>query len=218
MRILVIHMALSSKSALFLSILLMQTQSLFACTSRLYTMVPNFTACKIKFYEFSSNNSTYNFTGKVHGILSDRARRPPLTTYEGCNHFCGTGTQYYAWADISSTITTWVMVTARFFSQHPLILCLQVFPVVGLLLQAPFESNKNFSTLFALARWLGNPIAGISYTFWNIGVIGRCALMVDMATPYDEVPDPGSHFAQIRDSLYLLSVMNQCTYLRGLIS
>ena len=150
--------------------------------------------------------------------FSDRARQPPLTTYEGCKHFCGPGTQYYAWADISSTITTWVMVTARFFSQHPLILCLQVFPVVGLLLQAPFESNKDFSTLLALARWLGNPIAGMSCTFWNIRIIGRCALMVDMAPPYDEVPDPGSHFAQIRDSLYLLSIMNQCTYLRGLIS
>lgn len=51
---------------------------------------------------------------------------------------------YYAWADISSTVTTWVMVMARNFSQHPLTLCLQVFPVVGLLFQAPFESNKNF--------------------------------------------------------------------------
>ena len=96
------------------------------------------------------------------------------------------------------------------FSQHSLILALQVFPVVGLLLQAPYESNKNWSTLLALARWLGNPIAGMSYIFWNIKVIGRCALMVDMATPYDEIPDPDSQFAQVRDSLYLLSVMNQC--------
>ena len=34
--------------------------------------------------------------------------------------------------------------------------------------------------------------------------------MADMATPYNEVPDSDSQFAQIRDSLYLLSVMNQC--------
>lgn len=36
--------------------------------------------------------------------------------------------------------------------------------------------------------------------------------MVDMATPYDEYPDQDSQFAQMRDSLYILSVMNQCKY------
>lgn len=154
-------------------------------------MRPNFTACSDIFLGFSRHNSIYNFNGTPYGIFSDPSRKPPLITYEGCKHFCGPGTQYYAWADISSTITTWV------------------FPVVGLLLQAPYESNKNWSTLLALARWLGNPIAGMSYTLWNIKVIGRCALMVDMASPYDEVPGPGSQFANIRDSLYLLSVMNQ---------
>lgn len=102
------------------------------------------------------------------------------------------------------------------FLQQSLIICLQVFPVVGLLLQGPYESNKNWSTVLALARWLGNPIAGMSYIFWNIRVISRCALMVDMATLYDEVPGPGSQFAQFRDSLYLLSVMNQCVYPKSL--
>ena len=87
----------------------------------------------------------------------------------------------------------------------------QVFPVIGLLLQAPYEGNKNWSTMLALARWLGNPIAGMSYVFWNIRVTGRCAMILDMATPYNVVPGPDSQFAQIRDSLYLLAVMNQCT-------
>ena len=36
--------------------------------------------------------------------------------------------------------------------------------------------------------------------------------MVDMATQYDEYPDADSHFAQMRDSLYILSVMNQCKF------
>lgn len=102
------------------------------------------------------------------------------------------------------------------FTQQSLTLSSQVFPVVGLLLQAPYESNKNWSTVLALARWLGNPIAGMSYIFWNIEVTSRCALMVDMATRYDEVPGPGSQFAQIRDSLYLLSVLNQCIYPKSL--
>ena len=87
----------------------------------------------------------------------------------------------------------------------------QVFPVIGLLLQAPYEGNKNWSTMLALARWIGNPIAGMSYVFWNIRVTGRCAMILDMATPYHVVPGPNSQFAQIRDSLYLLGVMNQCT-------
>ena len=34
--------------------------------------------------------------------------------------------------------------------------------------------------------------------------------MVDMATMYDKLPDQDSQFAQIRDSFYILSVMNQC--------
>ena len=38
-------------------------------------------------------------------------------------------------------------------------------------------------------------------------------MMVDMATKYDEFPDAGSHFAQMRDSLYILSVMNQCKFI-----
>ena len=37
-------------------------------------------------------------------------------------------------------------------------------------------------------------------------------MMVDMATPYDEFPDQDSQFAQMRDSLYILSVMNQCKF------
>ena len=35
-------------------------------------------------------------------------------------------------------------------------------------------------------------------------------MMVDMATPYDQLPGEDSQFAQMRDSLYILSVMNQC--------
>ena len=177
-------------------------------------MSANFTECFRRFLNFSVNqhNSTFNFTKNTKEIFVNESSKPPIITYPGCVHFCGPGTQYYAWANISSTITTWVTLMVNHFLQQSLTIYPQVFPVVGLLLQAPYESNKNWSTVLALARWLGNPIAGMSYTFWNIRVIGRCALMVDMATPYDDVPGPDSQFAQIRDSLYLLSVMNQCLY------
>ena len=91
----------------------------------------------------------------------------------------------------------------------------QVLPVIGLLLQAPFESNVNFKSVLALARWIGNPIASLSYVFWNIKVTGKCALMVDMALPYKDLPVRGSECAYIRDSLYILSVMNQCKFSAG---
>ena len=91
----------------------------------------------------------------------------------------------------------------------------QVLPVIGLLLQAPFESNVNFMSVLALARWIGNPIASLSYVFWNIKVTGKCALMVDMALPYEDLPAEGTQCAYIRDSLYILSVMNQCKFSAG---
>lgn len=34
--------------------------------------------------------------------------------------------------------------------------------------------------------------------------------MVDMATELNAYPDERSEFAEMRDSLYILSVMNQC--------
>ena len=49
----------------------------------------------------------------------------------------------------------------------------------------------------------------LSYIPWNIKVTGRCALMVDMATNYNEYPDSDSEFSIIRDFLYILAVMNQ---------
>ena len=117
MCILVIYMALSLKSdsELFHSNNAFTYSIICLLTSRLYSMAPNFTDCGIKFNSFASNNSTYNFTGKVHGIFSERARQPPLITYGGCKHICGPGTQYYTWANISSTITTWVMMMAQPF-------------------------------------------------------------------------------------------------------
>ena len=32
---------------------------------------------------------------------------------------------------------------------------MKVLPVIGLILQAPFESNKNFNSFLALSRWIG---------------------------------------------------------------
>lgn len=53
-------------------------------------------------------------------------------------------------------------------------------------------------------------MSSLSYLLWNIKVAGKCALMVDMATGYDEFPSEDSEFSVMRDSLFILSVMNQC--------
>lgn len=151
----------------------------------------DFAACGIEFLNHSSDiYSKYVYNGSIHGIL--QASRPPLITVEGCRAVCGTGTGYYPWKDCSNTITTWVL------------------PIIGLLVQAPFESNQAWRTILALCRWIGSPISTLSYILWNIKVTGKCALMIDMATKYDEYPEQGSQFSQMRDSLFILGVMNQC--------
>ena len=80
----------------------------------IYSMRPNFSACASAYDKFSKNSSIYKFNNTPHGIFSDPGRKPSsLITYEGCKVLCGTGTQFYAWAAISSTITTWVMMMTK---------------------------------------------------------------------------------------------------------
>ena len=67
-------------------------------------------------------------------------------------------------------------------------------------------------TILTLFRWVGSPIAAMSYIFWNIKVTGKAALMIDMATKYDEYPPESSEFSIMRDSMYILCIMNQCGY------
>ncbi|KAL8756258.1 MAG: hypothetical protein Q9184_004563 [Pyrenodesmia sp. 2 TL-2023] len=54
-----------------------------------------------------------------------------------------------------------------------------------------------------------SPIASLSYVLWNIKVTAKCALMADMAVELSDYPGKDSEFAQMRDSLYILAVMNQ---------
>ena len=174
-------------------------------------MRPNFADCGKEFVAHSHDiYSQYLFNGTVQGIIS--ADPPPLLTREGCKKLCGTGTQYYEWhvnehvrpgtwfadsikrKDAANTITTWVL------------------PIIGLIIQAPWESNQAWETTQAFFRYLGSPISVLSYVLWNIKVTGKAALMVDMSTKYSEYPPEGSEFAIMRDSMYILCVMNQCKH------
>ncbi|KAI9681305.1 MAG: hypothetical protein M1817_002588 [Caeruleum heppii] len=151
-------------------------------------MPTSFAKCRLLFENNQTNIDLYSYRGRVRGTLPSDTN---VITEHGCNVLCGTSPDYYSWATAASTITTWVL------------------PIIGLLLQAPYESNHFRQTIYALCRWIGNPMASLSYILWNIKVSGKCALMLDMATAYDKDPINDPLFGQLRDSLAILSVMNQ---------
>ncbi|KAL9094894.1 MAG: hypothetical protein Q9165_002843 [Trypethelium subeluteriae] len=168
----------------------------------------NFTQCGIEYMNSPDLIAKYGYDGPTPGIPHNRSTQ---ITYRGCQEVCGQGIEFFPWETISSTMTTWIL------------------PTIGVLLQAPFESNAFRRTFLAITRWVGSPIASFSYTLWNISVSGKCAMigmsielfpqlfeivgnrgLVDMAIRYeDRIPDPDSDFASIRDSFYLLATMNQ---------
>lgn len=116
----------------------------------------NFTECAARYLHNATARDLYAWHGKVISIEPNETTQ---ITLAGCKAFCGKGVEYYKWDQASSTITTWVL------------------PVIGILLQAPFESNAFWKTCLAIVRWVGSPIVTLSYIFWNISVTGKCALM-----------------------------------------
>lgn len=149
----------------------------------------NFTECASRLLANPSAYTQWRWNGTIRLIEKNETTQ---ISYEGCRTVCGTGNAWYLWSESSATITTWLL------------------PIVGMFLQAPFESNAFWSTVLAIARWVGNPMTSLSYIFWNISVSGKCALMVDMAVEYDhKFLSEDSNFAHIRDSFYILMTMNQ---------
>ncbi|KAI5816735.1 hypothetical protein BZA77DRAFT_53844 [Pyronema omphalodes] len=162
---------------------------------------PNFTECKQKMLE---SGDKYHWKKAVVGLIGsqDNFNQAFLYTTEGCLKVCGPGYELYPWPKIAETVTTWVL------------------PFLGLLLQAPYESNSSaWTNVMLTIRWLGSPIASLTCTLWNISVTGKCALLADMSTPSTRsdkflqlTGSTSSTFSQIRDSFYLLSVLNQYTF------
>lgn len=142
-------------------------ETLVACLSNQHKLVvlisqcartemgPNFTACGIRYMSDDALISQYNYSGRVHLITANQSTQ---ITYKGCVALCGKGNEYYTWPIISATLTTWVL------------------PILGTLLQAPFESNAFWRTVKACNRWIGSPISSLAAILWDIGISGKCAL------------------------------------------
>jgi hypothetical protein len=115
----------------------------------------NFTQCGQTYMNDPSLIQRYNYSGPVKLIAPN-----PRTqiTYEGCIALCGHGNQWYPWSTTAATITTWVL------------------PIVGTLLQAPFESNVFWRTVKAINRWVGSPISSLAFILWDIEISGKCAV------------------------------------------
>jgi hypothetical protein len=116
----------------------------------------NFTECAATFIGNTTLISQYGYTGPVRNIEKNLQSQ---ITWEGCRELCGKGNEWYLWSQASSTITTWVL------------------PVIGVLLQAPFESNAFWRTVGAICRWCGSPMASLSSILWNMSVSGKASLM-----------------------------------------
>jgi hypothetical protein len=115
----------------------------------------NFTQCAAQYLGNASLVAKWNYTGPVRLIEANSSTQ---ITYAGCKAVCGTGNDWYPWSISSSFITTWVL------------------PIIGVLLQAPFESNAFWRTVKAIGRWVGSPMTSLAYILWNIEVSGKCAL------------------------------------------
>lgn len=117
---------------------------------------PDFNQCAENYMHNATAQKWYGWKGEVIGIAPNNVSQ--IST-EGCRQLCGTDADYYPWSLASNTITTWIL------------------PIVGILLQAPFESNAFWRTVLAIARWVGSPMASLAYILWNIKVSAKCALM-----------------------------------------
>ncbi|KAF2446226.1 hypothetical protein P171DRAFT_511977 [Karstenula rhodostoma CBS 690.94] len=116
---------------------------------------PNFTECGDRYRSTNTLIEQYHYSGPVR-LISPSPRTQ--ITYHGCLALCGAGNEYYSWSIISATLTTWIL------------------PILGTLLQAPFESNAFWWTVKAINRWVDSPMSSMASILYHVEVSGKCAL------------------------------------------
>ncbi|KAF3278631.1 hypothetical protein TWF132_000924 [Orbilia oligospora] len=124
-------------------------------------------------------------------------------TYKGCVKVCGS-----FWKNDTQTtldlLLDWIL------------------PALGLVTQMPWESNRNSVTVIWLARWIGSPIAALTYCLWDVKIAARCAKLINLTVKYrykryhsdvlrveSDAEDELETFSHARDQFYTLLVMNQ---------
>ncbi|RPA78189.1 hypothetical protein BJ508DRAFT_378420 [Ascobolus immersus RN42] len=112
------------------------------------------------------NSTRYN--GTIKGLKNENAKQSLhdyllTTTYKACKDKCDTKPDYYDWADIMETLGNWIL------------------PILGIIVAFPYESNKFFSSILMMMRWLGNPVTCFSIILWNLRVTAKCGKLADMA-------------------------------------
>ncbi|KAF3929319.1 hypothetical protein AA313_de0209130 [Arthrobotrys entomopaga] len=86
----------------------------------------------------------------------------------------------------------------------------------------PWESNRNSVTGIWLARWIGSPIAALTFCLWDVQIAGKCSKLVSLTTKYRHQKyrsgvirsetvseEEMAAFKEARDKFYILLVMNQ---------
>lgn len=149
-----------------------------------------FTSCLAEFLTNRTLAEQYAFNGTVwrpdpHGVY---------ITKQGCKNVCGTHPELHDWNDSSQAITTWVL------------------PMLGMLLSAPFVSNEFRNTMRATFRWTGSSIMSLKQVFCSLELNSNCCRWLDMSVKFQDYPGQDSRFGKMRDSLYLLSLLNQYTF------
>ncbi|KAF2220966.1 hypothetical protein BDZ85DRAFT_22322, partial [Elsinoe ampelina] len=171
-------------------------------------MTVNFTSC-YQTFQAGIDADDPRISSYVYAAPVARAGRS-FITYTGCQELCGSGPERYDFQLTSDQILTWIL------------------PIIAVISQAPFESNKAGRNVLVLFRWLGSPLMSLYHVLWSIRTLGLCALMTDMSVDIDtpestsDVQDTDTvdahrinllkdQFHDMRDSLFILGIMNQYT-------
>lgn len=154
-----------------------------------------------------TNNPTILTLGALFPDLTpEQVKYPLVINYDDVVDQCGPSGGTYEWNQVSDTLTTWIL------------------PIIGLIVQLPYESNRRWQAVLMVVRWLGGPWASLTYILWNVSILGRCARFVDVGSP-EEVVDSGlgggegvegaKTFEKLRNSFGILAAMNQYSLVEG---
>lgn len=131
------------------------------------------------------------YEGPIRGLKGPKPLNFTTFTQYGCKHFCGSAPELNSFFDSASVLTNWILPTVTLFSQLP-------FEALG------FHFHKNFE---AFVNWIGSPAATLSTTLFNIHTIHQCRIL-------SQAPQEPEMRAAVRDTLYILSSINQFEYRR----